>query len=325
MLALQIDHFGPLSEHRVHEVAEAPLPDGSVRVQVEASGVNPSDVGVALGRFPRATVPRILGRDFAGRIIEGPKELIGTPIWGGGSGELGLTRDGGHAERLILPIEAIVRRPDRLPAEEAAVMGVPFVTAYSALVTLAGFQPGEWALISRAAGAVGSSAAQLVAAIGGKTIALVRSSDNLSSLKDVPVEAFVQSDDPQAAVARIGELTGGKGAHVALNGVGAPVYEILTEALAHGGRMSVYSAAGGREVTLNLFTFYRKELRFFGLDTADLNLTQTAKIIGDLVPLFASGRLRPPLIAERFPLARALEAYERVNGGASGKVVITNP
>jgi len=316
MLALQIDHFGPLAEHRVHEIEEGPLPAGWVRVAVEASGVNPSDVGVALGRFPQATVPRVLGRDFAGRIVEGPRELIGAPVWGCGGGELGLTRDGGHAERLILPFDAIVRRPANLSAEEAGVVGVPFVT-------LAGFKKGEWALIAGAAGAVGSAAARLVAAIGGTSIALVLSSDDLTSLDGVPLEAVVRSD-AEDATARIRELTSGKGVHVALNGVGAPVYDTLVESLEHGGRMSIFSAAGGREATLNLFSFYRKELRFFGLDTADLTVQQTAQILRELSPLFETGRLHPPKVAESYPLERALEAYERVSSGEQGKVVITN-
>jgi NADPH:quinone reductase len=324
MLALQIDHFGPLAEHAVREIPEATLPPGSVRIQIEASGVNPSDLGVALGRFPQATVPRILGRDFAGRIVEGPPDLLGMPVWGCGGGELGLTMDGGHAERLILPIGAVVERPANLSAEAAGVVGVPFVTAYSAVVNLATFRPGERALIAGAAGAVGSCAAQLVAAMDGTTIALVRSSDDLTPLEGVPIEAVINSDAPDV-IERIADVTGGAGVHVALNGVGAPVHDVLVESLAHGGRMVVFSAAAGREATFNLFTFYRKELRFFGLDTAHLDLQDTAQIIRELSPLFERGELREPIIAERYPLARAIDAYKRVEGGAQGKIVITNP
>ena len=74
----------------------------------------------------------MFGRDFAGRIVDGKKDLIGS-VWGWGGGELGLTRDGTHAEYLILPASVVVLRPPHLSAEEAAVVGVPFVTVWSAL------------------------------------------------------------------------------------------------------------------------------------------------------------------------------------------------
>ena len=150
MKALQIDHFGLLSDLKIRDVPDAPLPPGSVRIAVEAAGVNPSDAGVALGRFQHATLPRILGRDFAGRVLEGPPELMDLPVWGSGGGELVFTRDGSHAQHLILPSSAAVQRPSHLTSEQAAVAGVPFVTAWSALVELGLFTAGESVVISGA-------------------------------------------------------------------------------------------------------------------------------------------------------------------------------
>jgi NADPH:quinone reductase len=319
--ALQIDAFGPLDGLAVREVAEPPLPPDAVRIAIEAAGVNPSDAGVALGRFAHVTLPRILGRDFAGRVIEGPRELIGTPVWGSGGGILGMTRDGSHAEHMILPVYALIARPANLTPEAAAVAGVPFVTAWSALVELAGFREGEWAIVSGAAGAVGSAAVALVNALGGHAIALVAASSDLGSLEALSVEAVLHSelDDVPKAVL---ELTHGRGADVALNGVGAPVFSELIGSLAKDGRMIVYSAAGGREVTLNLFAFYRRRLRFFGLDTAALELATIVELYKKFGPFVESGALTPPPLAARFPLSRARDAYERVEGGATGKVVI---
>ena len=77
MKALRIEEFGPLANLRVSNVEEAPLPADCVRIKIEAAGVNPSDTGVALGHFPQVTLPRILGRDFAGRVIEGRKTSSG--------------------------------------------------------------------------------------------------------------------------------------------------------------------------------------------------------------------------------------------------------
>lgn len=321
MKALQIDRFGPLDELHVRDVADAALPVDCVRIEVEAAGVNPSDVGVVSGHFPQVTLPRILGRDFAGRVVEGPPELVGLPVWGSGGGILGMTRDGTHAEHLILPVEAVTARPAHLTAEQAAVAGVPFVTAWSALVELAEFGPGQWALIAGAAGAVGSSAVALAKVLGGYAIALVRSTDDLAPLEGLGADATLRSDVDNIPVA-VAQTTGGHGADVALNGVGASVFAPLAEAMAKDGRLIVFSAAGGREVRLDLFDFYRRRLRLFGLDTASFSLAQVARAYAGFSPFFESRAIAPPPIAARFPLERARDAYERIARGDQGKVVL---
>lgn len=87
-------------------------------------------------------------------------------------------------------------------------------------------------------------------------------------------------------------------------------------------RLVVYSAAGGREVTLDLFAFYRRRLTLYGLDTSALDAVQGARIMRQLAPLFDAGTLRPLTIAERYPLSQAAQAYDRVAHGAPGKVVL---
>lgn len=321
MKALQIDRFGPLADLRVREVDEQPLPADCVRVGIEAAGVNPSDTGVALGKFGHVTLPRILGRDFAGTVVEGPASLLGARLWGSGGSELGMTRDGSHAETMILPVDAAIRRPDRLSAEAAAVAGVPFVTAWSALVDLAGFREGEWVIVGGAAGAVGTAAVSLIEALGGRAIGLVLSKTDLAPLAAARVEAVLRSDvdDVPAAVK---ELTGGRGADIAINAVGASLFAPLSESLRKGGRMVIFSVIGGREVPLDLFAFYRRRLQFFGLDTAALSLNEIAQIYQRFNPYFASGALQPPQVAARYALDDAAAAYEAVAAGGAGKLVL---
>ncbi len=319
--ALQIDRFGPLRNLQIREVPDAPLPHDSVRIEIEAAGVNPSDAGVALGRFPKVTLPRILGRDFAGTVVEGPGNLLGTPVWGSGGGELGMTRDGSHAEHLIIPVSAAIRRPSHLSAEEAAVAGVPFITAWSALVELAAFKSGESVLVSGAAGSVGSAAVALASALDGRAIALVLESDDLAPLDGLELAAVLHSDRDDVPSA-VRDLTGGRGVDVALNAVGSPVFPALFESLADGGRMVIFSARSGGKVELDLFAFYRRRLRLFGLDTAALALDDIAPLYKKFGKFFESKSVKPPPIAGRFPLLRARDAYERVERGDPGKVVL---
>jgi NADPH:quinone reductase-like Zn-dependent oxidoreductase len=118
------------------------------------------------------------------------------------------------------------------------------------------------------------------------------------------------------------EATGGRGADLALNGVGSSIMGAILASLAVGGRQVVYSVVGGQEFTLDLFGFYRNQFKLFGLDTAKLYASQCAAILSQLAPLFESGELKAPVLGERYPLADAPKAYERVAAHAGGKVVL---
>ncbi len=319
--ALRIDRTGSLDVLTIRDVAEPPADQNQVRIRVEAAGVNPSDVGIALGRFPQLVLPRTLGRDFAGTVVDGPANLLGKPVWGTGGGELGLTRDGAHAEMLAVPVDAVAARPPHLSTHGAAAMGTPFLTAWSSLVNLGRLGPGEWVIVSGAAGSVGTASVQIAKALGARPIALVQSSDDVSELATIGVEAIVRSDRDDLA-ARVNELTGGAGAQLATNAVGAPIFASLFDALGKDGRMVIFSAAAGKMAELDLFKFYRKRLTFYGLDTASFPLRRVGEILSQINPYIESGQLREPKVAYTYPLEAAREAYERVHAGGQGKVVI---
>lgn len=319
MKAVYIQQHGTIGDLKVSDIA-APLPNtGEVLVKVEAAGINPSDLVSARGGFPNAILPRIIGRDFAGTVAQGPPELIGGKVWGTG-GDLGITRNGTHAEYLSLPRHAVARRPNNLSIEQAATVGVPFITAFSALVRLGRVQKGEWVIVSGAAGAVGQAASQLAHASGAHVIALVRQASDRQIPESAGVKVIAQSDQGNLeAVVR--EATGGKGADLALNGVGGSIFAPILASLTIGGRQVVYSTAGGKEFNLDIHAFYRGEFALFGLDTQKLDASQCAAILNELTPLFESGALKPSAIDERYPLAEAVQAYNRVAAG-SGKVVL---
>lgn len=318
MKAVQIQKFGePADAVHLVDLKPAALAPGDVRVKVEAAGINPSDVANIRGLFPDTRLPRVVGRDFAGQIVEGPAHLMGTKVWGSG-GDIGFSRDGSHAELIALPAAAAPPRPANLSAEQAAVVGVPFSTAYVALEK-ARLAPGEWVLVSGAAGAVGSAALELVKAMGGRTIALVRDKTQTPTLDMSKVEA-VATSEPDNIAEVVKAATGGHGADIALNGVGASVFPPMLTSLAEGGRMAVYSVTfGGREVKVDLFSLYRKRQELIGINSIPLDAVNSAVILAKLFPLFENGKLAPPKVAERYPLAEAVKAYERVRS-AGGKV-----
>src|SRR5712671_4702737 len=101
-------------------------------IEVKAAAVNPSDVKAATGLMPYAIFPRTPGRDYAGVVVDGPTGWVGREVFGS-SGDLGIRRDGTHATHLAVEVDAVVEKPRNLSWDEAAGIGVPFVTAMEGL------------------------------------------------------------------------------------------------------------------------------------------------------------------------------------------------
>src|SRR6516164_2822555 len=160
MKALSFAQYGPPS---VLAFADLAIPEASpgkeVRVQVQASAVNPSDVKNVAGVF-HASLPRVPGRDYVGTVVSGGDSWEGKEVWGTGPG-FGVVRDGAHAEFVLVPIEGLSEKPARLSAVEAATVGVPYVAAWRTLVDAASIQSGETILITGVSGAVGRAATQI--------------------------------------------------------------------------------------------------------------------------------------------------------------------
>lgn len=153
MKALRFRKFGPPSVLAIEEVPRPEPRDGEALVQVKAAAINPSDVKNVAGFFAGTTLPRTPGRDFSGIVVTG-KKYQGQEVWSSGPG-LGIIRDGAQAEYVVVPEEALSLKPRTLSLEQAAAIGVPFITAWFALVRAAQLEAGETILIIGPADAVG--------------------------------------------------------------------------------------------------------------------------------------------------------------------------
>src|SRR5215470_275025 len=173
MLALRFDRFGDPDVLTVTELPDPVPAAGAAVVQVRAASVNPSDVKNVGGKMVGTVLPRVPGRDFAGIVIDGPREWRGVPVWGTG-GDVGFTRDGSHAELLLLPVDALVRKPSRLSFEEASAVGVNFVVAWLGAVETARLEKADMIAIFGVSGGVGGAVAQIAHRIGARTIGVDR-------------------------------------------------------------------------------------------------------------------------------------------------------
>ena len=323
MQAILIERFGDPSELRQTEVPRPDPGEGEVLIEVHAAAVNRSDVLNARGSFPFTTLPRIPGRDFAGVVVEGPQELAGTEVWGTGGGELGFIRDGTHAQYIVLPKDAVVPKPESISLEEAAVAGLAYVTAASALLQLGGVSAGETVLVTGAAGGVGSAAVMIARWKGAHVIGAIKDESERAMAERAGVEVIVDTSREEVTDAVLAATDEG-GANLVLDAVGGPLFEPALNSLGEKGRMVVITTTPDKQhVSFNLLDFYRKGLRLFGLMTSVLDAEGSAAVLRDLGPGFDEGPLRAPAIAERYPLEQAGTAYARLESGeAAGRVLL---
>jgi NADPH2:quinone reductase len=291
-----------------------------VVVEIDAAGVNPSDVKAATGLMPYAVFPRTPGRDFAGRVIEGSGEWIGKAVFGT-SGDLGIRRDGTHASHLVVEAAALVEKPDAISMEEAAGIGVPFVTAIEGFRRSGMPKPGEHVLIMGVNGKVGQAAAQLATWQGAKVIGVVRKDEAYDGHASAPIE-IVNSATTDVAD-RVRELTDGKGADIVFNTVGDPYFDDAHHSLAKSGRQ-ILIAAIHRIVKFNILEFYRGRHTYVGVDTLAFSSVESAEILRSVLPGFTGGFLRPfPIAASSiYPLREAKAAYAAAIGWSRDRIVL---
>src|SRR6266853_3782647 len=210
-----------------------------VVVAIEVAGVNPSDVKAATGLMPYAVFPRTPGRDFAGIVVDGPSEWLGREVFGS-AGDLGIRRDGTHATHLAVEAAALVEKPGNISMDEAAGIGVPFVTAIEGY-RRAGM-PGarETVLVMGLNGKVGQAATQLASWRGARGIGAGRKNEAYQGHASGPVEVINASTTDVAA--RVRDLTDGKGADIVFNTVGDPYFEAANKSLALAGRQILIAA-----------------------------------------------------------------------------------
>jgi NADPH:quinone reductase-like Zn-dependent oxidoreductase len=313
--AQDAEAIAPAVERRM--LSRAP---DEVLIEVKAAAVNPSDVKAAAGLMPYAVFPRTSGRDYAGVVIDGPPEVIGREVFGS-SGDLGIRRDGTHATHLAVEAEATVEKPDGTSWEEAAGIGVPFVTAMEGFRRAGIPKQGETVLIMGVTGKVGQAAVQIATWHRARVIGVMRKAEAYEGHSNSDVDVIDASASNISA--RVRELTAGKGADIVFNTVGDPYFQAAHQSLALRGRQ-ILIAAIDRIVPFNILEFYRGQHTYVGIDTLGLSSIATGDVLRELAPGFASGHLKPFPInpAAIYPLEEAKRAFVAVAGSSRDRVIL---
>lgn len=320
------------------ELVERAVPEPGprqVRVKVEACGICHSDMFTKEGAFPGIAYPRVPGHEVAG-IIDAvgdeavgwhPGRRVGVGWHGWHCGECasckhgdfvtcanqqvsGIAFDGGYAEYMIAPVEALAAIPDALSAVDAAPLLCAGVTTFNALRN-SGARPGDVVAV-QGVGGLGHLGIQYAARMGFHTVALSRGADKKALAEKLGADAYIDTDAQDAAQA----LQALGGARVILATVpNAKLMSSVIDGLGVNGKLLVAGAdAAAIEVApLQLLPGRRSVAGHPSGAPADSE---------DAMRFSALKAVRAQI--ETYPLERAAEAYERMMANAARfRVVLT--
>src|SRR6201994_3114650 len=200
MRALRFTGFGDPGVLHVTDLPDLTGTADEAVIRVHAASVNPSDVKNVAGGMNWTVLPRTPGRDFAGVVVDGPVEWTGATVWGTG-GDVGVTRDGSHAELMAVPVDALVRKPELLSFDEASTVGVNFIVAWYGTVETAALARGETIAVFGVSGRVGGAGAQIAHAIGAPVIGIDRHAPGPDAPAAAVIDDFIVIDTGTAVAA----------------------------------------------------------------------------------------------------------------------------
>jgi NADPH2:quinone reductase len=320
--AVVVDRWMEPAELRVREVPEPPLRPGCLRVEVRAAGCNFFDILMVQGRYQvKPPFPFVPGAEVAGVVTEVGAGATGFAV---GDRVLGSPGLGGFAESALLPAAAAWPLPADMSFAEGAALPIIYPTSYAGLVYRAALRPGEDLLVHAAAGGVGLAAVQIGVALGARVIATAGGAEKCAvALREGADVAIDYSRED--FVARVLELTGGKGADVIYDSVGGDVFDRSLKCIAWNGRLLVIGFASGVIPSVRVNRILLKNIAVTGLHWgahAQHEPARVAETFRALFQLHAKGAIRP-VIYRAYPLEDLPAALAALGGRATfGKVIV---
>ena len=324
MRAWQVAELGdPSDVLRLVDLPEPTPEPGEVVVRVAAVACNFPDILVCQGRYQeRPPLPFTPGMELAGEVVA----VGGGASWAVGDRVIGQTGilGGGYAEYAVVPGDGLWPWPEGMTAGQAAGMFVTYQTGYCALHRRAKLRPGETLLVHAAAGGVGSAAVQLGKAAGATVIASAGGPYKCRVAGELGADHVIDysTDD---LVARVKEITGGRGADVIYDPVGGDVFDASRKVVAFEGRILVIGFVAGRFADAPTNHILVKNYGVLGVHWG-----YYAKVAPELIPAWQDSlvalwatREIDPLVGAELPLEEAPEALRRLGSrGTVGKLVL---
>ena len=290
-----------------------------VVVDVRAAGVSFPEVLQSRGEYQlKPPLPFVPGSEVAGVVRSAPDGAGVSP----GDRVAAFCVLGGFAEVAVAPGFLTFALPGSLDFAQGAGLILNYHTAYFALKLRGRLAEGETVLVHGAAGGVGTATVQVARGLGARVIGVVSSDEKERVAKEAGADVVLRSDGAWKDEAK--EASGG-GVDVAVDPVGGDRFTDTLRSLAEGGRVVVVGFTGGSipEVKVNRLLLNNTEVIGAGWGAYAMGKPDVTREIGDEVLRLAEAGFVAPIVDERFPLERAPDALERLDGrGALGKIVL---
>lgn len=325
--AVRFHQFGGPEVLRIEPVeVREPGPE-EVSIRVKALGLNRAETLLRTDRYIESPqFPSGLGLEASGVI-----EAVGSAVRGFAVGDAvsvlpptSMGQQPTHAERLVVPQARLVRNPPKQAWADAAATWMQYLTAYGALVQVAGLREGDFVVVTAASSSVGLAAIQIARRVGAVPIAVTRTSAKREALLAAGAAEVIASAEENLR-SRLLEIIGEAGARVVFDAVGGPIFEPLSAAMAEGGILIEYGGLSPEPTPFPLFEVLSRSLMLRGYRVYEV-LEDPARLQDAKEFIFAGladGSLRP-VIARTFAFDEIVEAYRYLESNQQfGKIVVT--
>ena len=296
---------------------------GEVLLDVVATAVNRADVMQRRGFYdPPPGASPYPGLECSGRIAELGRGVTG---WSVGDEVCALLSGGGYATRVAVPAGQLLPVPAGLTLVEAAALPEVACTVWSNVFSLAGLRAGEVLLVHGGTSGIGTMAVQLASRAGARVLCTVGSPEKAERAVELGAErAVLYREEDFVAVVR--EATGGAGADVVLDNMGAAYLPRNVDVLAVGGRLVVIGLQGGARGELDLGALLVKRASVFATSLRARPAAEKAAIVAavreHVWPAVEAGEVRP-VVDRVLPLGDAAQAHRVMESSAHiGKIVL---
>jgi len=306
---------------------EVPTPDitaDEVLVQVAAAGVNRADLLQRKGFYP----PPPGASAYPGLEVSGTISSLGSAVtgWSVGDQVCALLSGGGYAEHVAARATQLLPVPDGVSLVDAAALPEAVSTVWSNVFMTANLQPAQAILIHGGSSGIGTMAIQLARAIGARIAVTAGTRDKLEACRGLGAEILINYRD-QDFVEVLAEATGGLGADVILDNMGAKYLARNVSALATNGRLVIIGLQGGVQAELDINTLLRKCAAVIATSLRARPEGEKAAIVAavreHVWPLIESGQVKP-VVHATFRLDHAADAHRELEAGSNvGKVLLT--
>ncbi|TMA73773.1 MAG: zinc-binding dehydrogenase [Deltaproteobacteria bacterium] len=327
MRAAMFTGTGDASILRIVDVPPRAPGAGEVRIRVTSAGLNRADANYRAGKYlirtPGESRSGFEGAGIVDAVGPGTPFTVGDRV-GALPSSFDVVTEGAAAESMTVPAAVVVRTPSTIEDRDAGAIWMQYLTAWGALVEIAGVGPGDWVVVPAASSSVGIASIQLCRALGAKVIATTTSAEKVEALHRLDPDAIIDTR-AEPYVERVQAITGGAGARVIFDPIYGPIVNDHIKAACREGIVFVYGVLDFTPLTLNAGGMLRKQIRLQGYTLGPMlaDPGRRARAV-DAVTSHLEQRDFAPVVDAYFPLDAIQDAHRRLESNRQiGKVVVT--